>query len=287
MIKDSTKAINNEVLNSNVKNDNIASSLIKIFENHKDFIINTKVKNGRYDIEINYLGNLYDNIFSNNKKAPFALYVGKNKLTFWFRKEKDFFGKFAKPSYLDIINSNSPNHKIFKISSFKDLAEIIKYVFIDSLKSKSIDFYKLLENSLESEFDKEKNVIEDSESLSLVRRGQQKYKNNLLKKWSFCCSVTEFNNTSLLIASHIKPFSKSNPIEKYDTENGLLLIPNLDSLFDKFLISFEDNGNIIISDTLSNDDCKILRILKSMRLRKVTTGMTPYLKWHRSRLIKN
>lgn len=281
------KVSNNEILNSNVKNDIIASSIIRIFEDHKDFIINTKIKNGKYDIEINYRENLYDNIFSNNKKAPFSLYIGKKDLTFWFRKEEEFFRKFEKPSSLNIIKSSSPNHRLFKISSIKDLADIIKYIFIDSLKSKSIDFYKLLENSLQSEFDDNKNLIEDGENTSIARRGQQKYKNNLLQKWNFCCSVTELNNTSLLIASHIKPFSKSTPIEKYDTENGLLLTPNLDSLFDKFLISFENDGNIIISDTLSNLDCIILGISKLMRLKKVTIKMLPYLTWHRSRLVKN
>ncbi|QXP69995.1 HNH endonuclease [Polaribacter sp. R2A056_3_33] len=284
---ENSRILNDEILNSNIKNDIIASTVIKIFENHEDFILKTKVKNGCYDIEINYQKNLYDNIFGNNAKSPFALYVGKKKLTFWFRKEESFFRKFTLPVNSNIIKSTSPNHRLFKIYSIKDLAEIIKYVFIDSLKSNSINFYKLLEDSSKSEFENKVNIVEDGKSLNLSRRGQQQYKNNLLIKWGFCCSVTELNNTSLLIASHIKPYSKSSPIEKYDTENGLLLIPNLDSLFDKFLISFGNDGTIIISNTLSNDDYIILGISKLMRLKKVTKGMLPYLTWHRSKLVKN
>jgi hypothetical protein len=284
---ENSRILNNKILNSNIKNDVIASSVIKLFEKNDNFILKTKVKNSCYDIEIKYRENLYDDIFSNNTRAPFALYVGKKDLTFWFRKEESFFKNFTIPAHLDIINSKSQNHKIFKIFSIKDLAEIIKYVFIDSLKSKSIKFYKLLENSSKSEFESKINVIEDGKSLNISRRGQQQYKNNLLIKWGFCCSVTALTKTSLLIASHIKPFSKSTSLEKYDTENGLLLIPNLDSLFDKFLISFDNDGTIIISNTLSNDDYTILGISKLLRLRKVTKGMLPYLMWHRNKLIKN
>ena len=57
----------------------------------------------------------------------------------------------------------------------------------------------------------------------------------------------------ILIASHIKPFIKSNDTEAYDPNNGLLLSQNLDGLFDKGYISFDDDGNIIISNKLDND----------------------------------
>ena len=54
----------------------------------------------------------------------------------------------------------------------------------------------------------------------------------------------------ILIASHIKPFSISNEDEEYNPNNGLLLSQNIDGLFDKKLISFNDNGEIIISKKL-------------------------------------
>lgn len=56
-----------------------------------------------------------------------------------------------------------------------------------------------------------------------------------------------------LIASHIKPFKKSNPSEQYDKNNGLLLSRGMDALFDKGYISFNDDGTIILSDRLSKD----------------------------------
>lgn len=56
-----------------------------------------------------------------------------------------------------------------------------------------------------------------------------------------------------LVASHIKPFKKSNPSEQYDKNNGLLLSRGMDALFDKGYISFNDDGTIILSDRLSED----------------------------------
>ncbi len=57
----------------------------------------------------------------------------------------------------------------------------------------------------------------------------------------------------VLVASHIKPFIQSNDTEAYDTNNGLLLSRTLDSLFDLKYISFDDNGNMLRSNRLSED----------------------------------
>jgi putative restriction endonuclease len=53
-----------------------------------------------------------------------------------------------------------------------------------------------------------------------------------------------------LVASHIKPWSKSNDDEKLDGCNGLLLSPHVDHLFDRGLISFSDTGHLLVSKTL-------------------------------------
>jgi restriction endonuclease len=57
----------------------------------------------------------------------------------------------------------------------------------------------------------------------------------------------------VLIASHIKPFVLSDATEAYDPNNGLLLSRTLDSLFDLKYISFDDEGNMMKSERLSND----------------------------------
>ncbi|HHQ6593829.1 TPA: HNH endonuclease [Serratia fonticola] len=49
----------------------------------------------------------------------------------------------------------------------------------------------------------------------------------------------------MLTASHIVSWSISNDKEKVDPYNGFPLIPNLDRLFDRGMISFDDNGQLL------------------------------------------
>jgi hypothetical protein len=57
----------------------------------------------------------------------------------------------------------------------------------------------------------------------------------------------------VLIASHIKPFIKSDEIEAYDPNNGLLLSRTIDSLFDLKYISFSNEGQMLFSSRISAD----------------------------------
>lgn len=59
--------------------------------------------------------------------------------------------------------------------------------------------------------------------------------------------ITSVNNPAHLIGSHIKPWRESNNDERLAAGNGLLLTPTADHLFDRGFISFEDNGDVIIS----------------------------------------
>lgn len=50
-----------------------------------------------------------------------------------------------------------------------------------------------------------------------------------------------------MVASHTKPWRDSTNEERVDGENGLLLTPMIDHLFDKGFISFESSGALIVS----------------------------------------
>ena len=117
------------------------------------------------------------------------------------------------------------------------------------------------------------------------RVGQGWYRQEILKKWGDKCSITGCSLTEILISSHIKGWSECNEDERLDIDNGILLSPHIDSLFDKHLISFEDDGSIIISDKVSKEDLEILGVSNSIRL-KVDDGMKKYLKHHRNRFSK-
>lgn len=120
----------------------------------------------------------------------------------------------------------------------------------------------------------------EKEQLISARIGQGNYRNKLINLWEKC-AVSKCEMTELLIASHIKPWSKSTNIEKLDPYNGLLLLPNYDKLFDKGLISFEDNGKIIISPLIKEEEYKVLGISPNDELFTVYDENKPYLEEHR------
>lgn len=59
--------------------------------------------------------------------------------------------------------------------------------------------------------------------------------------------ITGVDNPVHLIASHCKPWRDTTNEERLNGENGLLLTPSIDHLFDRGFIGFEDNGKLIIS----------------------------------------
>ena len=107
-----------------------------------------------------------------------------------------------------------------------------------------------------------------------------------MNKWKGKCCVTGVDLKYLLEGSHIVPWSESTDEEKIDHNNGLLLCPQIHTLFDKHLISFSDEGNMLISPILSIDNQKRFNISVSMKI-TVTPGMIPYLRRHRKKLKKH
>lgn len=87
----------------------------------------------------------------------------------------------------------------------------------------------------------------------------------------------------VLIASHIKPFSKSDEYEAYDVNNGFLLSRNIDSLFDLGYITFDNKGAIIVSDILDNE---VKLKLYDYRINPVFINKKrlDYLEYHRANI---
>jgi 5-methylcytosine-specific restriction enzyme A len=118
------------------------------------------------------------------------------------------------------------------------------------------------------------------------RVGQGAYRKSILFRWDFKCAVTKYEKNEILIASHIVPWKSSSNEERLDVENGILLSPNYDALFDQNLISFEDSGKIILSQPLLSSNYKLLGISGYEKIRKLTAGNCYYLEKHRETLMK-
>lgn len=100
---------------------------------------------------------------------------------------------------------------------------------------------------------------------SWARIGQGVFRDKMIKMWNGACSVTGCKMKEVLVASHAIPWRDCNPKEKVDEHNGLLLVPNLDALFDKFFITFDEKGRIQIRKEIEKE-CKKLNITKNMKV---------------------
>ena len=125
---------------------------------------------------------------------------------------------------------------------------------------------------------------EEKEIITKARINQSKFREMLLEKYSKCC-LCSVSNPDLLVASHIKPWSVSTPQEKVDINNGLLLCPNHDKLFDKGFITFTDEGEIIISDKLNMVDRVYMNVKDGMHVDFTEAGKQ-YIKYHRENEFK-
>jgi putative restriction endonuclease len=85
--------------------------------------------------------------------------------------------------------------------------------------------------------------------------------------------------TEVLRASHIKPWRTATQQEKVDVYNGLLLMPNLDALFDQALITFNEQGMIEISKQIPKSAWELLGLSKSLRV-KLRPKHKRYLQHH-------
>lgn len=94
------------------------------------------------------------------------------------------------------------------------------------------------------------------------------------------------SGTSLLTASHIKPWRACNGEEKVDPFNGLSLSPLLNHLFDRGLLTFTDEGYVRISSLLPGATSDLLGIRSSMRLRKIDRRHLEFLAFHRMEIFR-
>ncbi|WP_059410847.1 HNH endonuclease [Cupriavidus basilensis] len=113
-------------------------------------------------------------------------------------------------------------------------------------------------------------------TLANSRIGQDAYRDALFAHWKGC-SVTGCRVAAVLVTSHIKPWSQCETArERLDVANDLLLILNLDRMFDLGLISFDENFRRLLSSSLRPGDMLHLNVTPHMKLTclRCMSGMT-------------
>lgn len=123
------------------------------------------------------------------------------------------------------------------------------------------------------------------EALVKLRIGQGHFRDQLVIRWG-ACSVTGCKMIDYLVASHIFPWSECTTSEqRWCADNGLLLIPCLDKLFDKGVIGFNNDGIVIIRKDAPVVGMQQFGVHPNLRIRqdilKNFNGITNYLAKHR------
>ena len=172
-------------------------------------------------------------------------------------KPKDFLEEiieFLPDKYSPILATGKGNQKVYLV----DISEELAFILLKYAKISLSFLEKKLSPVLSSESEYEINLEIASrgvkgdleqEQLIMARRGQGVFRHNvrLVEKR---CRLTNLDDSRHLIASHIKPWKVAQGDEKISQNNGLLLSPHVDHLFDGGLISFQNSGEVLVSNSL-------------------------------------
>lgn len=120
--------------------------------------------------------------------------------------------------------------------------------------------------------------------LARARIGQGKFRTDLLKLYAGRCAASGLDRSELLRASHIKPWAACSNSERLDPANGLLLSAGYDAAFDAGLISFDDDGKIILAADFNENQARDAGIDPHARINAVKPETALYLASHRKTL---
>lgn len=126
----------------------------------------------------------------------------------------------------------------------------------------------------------------DRQAIVLARRGQGLFKKRVMRI-EHVCRITGVSREEHLRASHCKPWRDSSNEERLDGENGLLLTPSVDHLFDRGFIAFEDNGQVIVSPVAHRQSLVRMGIDPENlpTVGRFSAGQRRYLEFHRENVL--
>ncbi len=221
----------------------------------------------RSNREISWITNYKDETGKNKQKQFFVRRLGEKEALFQavtFRR--DFVQRVASTITNSIAREYVEKH-------LDELNALLDYIAALEEDADVFFFLGTINNPLLASTTKQ-------EMLN-VRIGQQRFRKLVLDMWGHACALTGAGQ--FITASHIKPWSASDNTERLDPFNGLALSPVYDRAFDVGLISFDDEGKILVSKRLSRD-AALLGISGKEHIRKLNFLHKKYLAYHRRTL---
>jgi putative restriction endonuclease len=233
---------------------------------------------------------------------PVLDYRAKNEFPALFLNRLEYVRQLPELNWFTISQSNVEKPRVYvnsKDANYKLIRELslpnLSYLSVMKLRAgdgEVIYYFRLFHDYLDQfgqidhpagdvDGDEEETPAEVRAGSSRARLGQAKYRKALLEECPFC-PITMVGDDRILIASHIKPYSKSTAEEKYDPKNGFMFTPTIDYLFDLGFITFEDDKKILISPWLSKPTVSRLGLRDQTVFPMLPTeGREKYLDYHR------
>lgn len=184
-------------------------------------------------------------------------------------------------SYISAMRLDYNGQPMFYLKLFADFEEIEKRkAFIENYGS-------IRQTEEETFFGVREEEQEKKHLIRYSREGQDEYRRKLLEECPFC-PITMINEESLLIASHIKPWAVSDPKERIDPNNGFILSPLYDKLFDRGYITFSNDKRVSISNWLSRQVKERIGIKENQLFQflPMNDSRARYLEYHRNMVFK-
>ena len=119
---------------------------------------------------------------------------------------------------------------------------------------------------------------------------QSVFRRKVLENFNHKCCISDISETSLLVASHIIPWSQRIST-RLNPRNGICFSVLYDKLFDLGYFSLKNDMTIIVSNDMSNYSSKLVQILNKINGAKIDTPKisldTVFLDYHRQNIFKS
>ena len=192
------------------------------------------------------------------------------------------------PKYSPLQDNGNGNQGVYLAQVPKKMAAVLIDLLDGQVEAATRHFDAARNDVEEEEVERdirERPDVAETEKIQLVkaRRGQGLFRSRV-ELVETACRLTGVSQKEHLRASHIKPWRKSENFEKLDGNNGLLLAPHVDHLFDRGFISFDDNGTLLVAVKLDQDVLRRWGLDVGVEPLSFNSKQQRYLAYHRENI---
>lgn len=211
-------------------------------------------------------------------------------------RPKDYLEELLplRPSKYSPIQRNGDSLTAYLFEMPEDFARVLlsriesadEWHIAKSLLDNEVDLERLGQEKVEQFLLRAPLPETEKQALIAARRGQGRFRREL-SKLEPACRFTGVRNPELLVASHMQPWHRCPSNEaRLDPNNGLMLTPTYDLLFDHGLISFAPDRRLLISPLLPVDDVAKIKMNSELVTEEFRPRQQMYLAYHREHVFK-